>query len=239
MTRIETAGHSDRGSVRRENQDAWRAWTSGDGGRAILLVADGMGGHADGGLVAWLAVNRAEATLTAAADDPAAALADAIDAADRAVAGHRRSHHGRMAGTTLVAAVLDAGGRLSLANLGDSRAYRVGAGEVVQLTRDHSLAADEAHAGNPRAATLNRNVVTRALTGERLAPDLFADRLAPGEVLALCSDGVWDALDDARLAALLLGSESLATSVRAACDAAVAAGSTDNVTVVAARLLPD
>jgi len=238
MTRIETAGHTDKGSVRRENQDAWRAWTSGDGGRAVLLVADGMGGHADGGVVAWLAVDRAEATLAAAAD-PAGALAEAVAAADLAVAGHRQSHGGRMAGTTLVAAVLDATGRLSLANLGDSRAYRIDAGGAVQLTLDHSLAAEEARAGNPRAATLNRNVVTKALTGERFAPDLFAGELAPGAVLALCSDGVWDVLDDARLAALLLGTGSLADSVRAACDAAVAAGSTDNVTVVAARMQPD
>jgi PPM family protein phosphatase len=238
MTRIEVAGATDRGTVRRENQDAWRTWVSGDGGRAVLLVADGMGGHADGGLVAWLAVDRAESTLAGAAD-PGAALGEAVEAADAAVAGHREAHGGRMAGTTLVAAVVDTGGAVGIANVGDSRAYRIGAGVAVQLTLDHSLAAEEARAGNPRAAGLNRNVVTRAITGERAAPDLFETALAPGEVLALCSDGVWDALDDATLARLLGGAAGLAEAVTAACDAAIAAGSTDNVTVVAARLLPD
>ena len=235
MTGIEAAGFSDRGSVRRENQDAWRAWTSGDGGRAVLLVADGMGGHADGGLVAWLAVDRAEATLTGASD-PAGSLAAAVEAADVAVAGHRRAHGGRMAGTTLVAAVVGRGGQISLANLGDSRAYRITRRGAVQLTLDHSVQAEEARGGNPRASTLNRNVVTRALTGEGVRPDLFTGELAPGEVLALCTDGVWDAIGDVRLASLLLAPGGLAAAVRAACDAAIASGSTDNVTVVAARL---
>jgi protein phosphatase len=194
-----------------------------------------MGGHADGGLAAWLAVDRAEATLVTAAD-PASALADAVDAADRAVAGHRVAHGGRMAGTTLVAAVLTPAGRLRVANVGDSRAYRIQPAGVVQLTLDHSLTAEEARAGNPRAAGLNRNVVTRAISGEGAVADLFDSEVAPGGVVALCTDGVWDALDDAGLGSLLGGGGSLADAVRAACEAAVAAGSTDNVTVVAARL---
>ena len=238
MTRIETAGFSDRGSVRRDNQDAWRAWTAADGGRWVLLLADGMGGHADGALAAWLAMERAEATLTGAAD-PATELAAAVTAADRAVAAHRRAHAGRMAGTTLVAAVLGADGGVRVANVGDSRAYRIGAAGAVQLTRDHSEAADQARAGNPAAAGYSRNVVTRAVTGEGAHPDQFDSRLRPGEVLALCSDGVWDALDDSRLSRLLLDPAGLAEAVRGACQAAVAAGSTDNVTVVAARLQPD
>lgn len=234
--RLDLAAVSDRGTVRKENQDRWALRPLAGG--CALVLADGMGGHADGAIAAHLAVEAAAGHLTEAAD-PGAALEGAVAAAAGAVAAHRRAHSGAMSGTTLVLAVV-AGDRVRLANVGDSRGYRIRDGVAEQLTEDHSWIAEQVRDGrlNPERALHHpgRNMLTRALTGEPVDADLFSAELVAGDVLLLCSDGVWDAVDDARLAAAMSAGATLEAAVAGLCDHALAAGSTDNVTVVACRL---
>jgi serine/threonine protein phosphatase PrpC len=234
--RLELAAVSDRGTVRRENQDRWALRPLPQG--CALVLADGMGGHADGAIAAHLAVEAAVGHLLAAAD-PGAALGGAVAAAAGAVAAHRRAHRGAMSGTTLVLAVVG-GDTVRLANVGDSRGYRIRDGVAEQLTVDHSWIAEQVRDGriDPGRAVHHpgRNMLTRALTGEPVDADLFSAGLVPGDVVLLCSDGVWDAVDDVRLADSISRGASLEDSVAELCDRALAAGSTDNVTVVACRM---
>ena len=239
---VEMAAVSDRGGVRAENQDAAvLVELEGAPGGAALL-ADGMGGHPDGRLAADLAT-AAAADVLRGAEDPVGSLPAAVDAANMAIAERAvPDERGRSLGTTLVVAVVS-GGRASVANVGDSRAYLVRGGTAAQLSVDHSWVAEQVRAGllsedealrHPR-----RSRVTRALLGDPVEPDLYEVAMRPGDVLMLCSDGLWDSLPSRRIAELLGGGGPLDTVVGALVDAALDGGSTDNVTAVALRALPD
>lgn len=233
---LEIAASSDRGTVRQENQDAWRIVTLGAERGCALLVADGMGGHAGGREAAAAAVTAAEHVLSAA-EDAFVALDPSFQAADEAVLETRRG--GGVQGTTMVAAVIRARA-IRIGNVGDSRAYLLRDGEGAQLTTDHSAIEEQIHAGvisrSDAATAPGRNLLTRAVTGEGAAPDFFDATMDDGAVLVLCSDGLWGWLDVAQLSRLLTGPAALGSLVEHACDAALAAGSTDNVTIVACRL---
>lgn len=239
---VETAWVSDRGAVRAENQDSVLVIDLEAVPGCVLLVADGMGGHPDGRLAADIATAAAADTLEQA-PDPAAALVEAVAAANRAI-GERAvpDERGRSLGTTLVAAVVS-GGRASVANVGDSRAYLVRGAVATQLSVDHSWVAEQVRARiltedealrHPR-----RSRVTRALLGAPVEPDLFEVSLRTGDVLLLCSDGLWESLPASRIAELLGGDAPLDELVGALVDAALDAGSTDNVTATALRALSD
>jgi protein phosphatase len=239
---VEMAAVSDRGGVRAENQDAALLIELGNGTGCAVLVADGMGGHPDGRLAADLATAAAADTLRGAGD-PVSALPAAVDAANAAIAGHAvPDERGRSLGTTLVLAVVW-GGRASVANVGDSRAYLVRSGTATQLSVDHSWVAEQVRAGllsedealrHPR-----RSRVTRALLGAPVEPDLFEVAMRPGDLLVLCSDGLWDSLPAPRIAELVGAPGPLDALVGALVDAALDAGSTDNVTAAALRALAD
>jgi protein phosphatase len=144
-----------------------------------------------------------------------------------------------MCGTTLVLAVVGSD-RVRLANVGDSRAYRIREGVAEQLSRDHSWIAEQVRDGRLDADRAlhhpGRNMLTRALTGEPVDADLFDADLRTADVVLLCSDGVWDAVDDRLLAESMREGVELRQAAAALCDRALEAGSTDNVTVVACRI---
>ncbi|MGZ0236754.1 PP2C family protein-serine/threonine phosphatase, partial [Streptomyces sp. CPS1] len=125
------------------------------------------------------------------------------------------------AGTTLTA-LLWTGSRLALAHIGDSRAYLLRGGELYRFTRDHRV--------EPRSLLL-----LKALTGDAdPVPDLRLHEPLPGDRYLLCSDGLTEAVPDARIAELLGGGVGAEGTVRALVDAALAAGAPDNVTCVVA-----
>lgn len=235
--RVVAGGWSERGRHRRENQDRF-ALAEAAGGRLLVAVADGMGGHPSGAEAAW----RAVAALVSSALPEAAetALQQSYAAATAAVAELSRRLGGVVTGTTLVAALLDPSAMV-VANVGDSRAYRVRAGVAQQLTRDHTWVAAEVASGrlDERAAARDprRNVLLRAVTGDLVGVDVDSvEGLQPGDALVLCSDGVWAVLDDATLAEVLGESDDVEEAARRLCGAALDAGSTDNVTAVVCRV---
>ena len=238
---LDIAAVSDIGSVRAENQDAWSIHPVSDQRPgAVLILADGMGGHADGAIASYLAVTASTQTLQNSAD-PHEALLVAVQQANVAIAQRRAEHGGPVSGTTLVAAVVT-DFRATVANVGDSRAYLIRAGSAQQVTADHSWVAEQVRAGllPPEAATSDarRNLLTRALTGEPVQADGFHLDLAVGDVIVLCSDGAWDVIGGEGLAGRFAVDRDLLEACETAVDDSITGGSTDNVTVVACRILP-
>jgi serine/threonine protein phosphatase PrpC len=239
---LEIAGITERGPVRAQNQDVWDAMVGGDGRTAALVLADGMGGHKGGLESAEAAVGAAIAVLLGHGreEDPAAMLVRAVAAANDAVAAARDVIGGNP-GTTLVLAIIK-GKHASIANVGDSRAYLISGSGAVQVTHDHSWAAGQVRLGALSAEEARhhpkRNLIERAVMGDPVEADIFEVDASPGDVLVLCSDGVWEPLSDQALGAIVSAKDPLGVALTRACDAALAGGGTDNVTMVAARWLP-
>ncbi len=244
---IELGSATDVGLVRARNEDALLAMPLA-GGAALLAVADGMGGHAGGEVASSTALVALGQTLRAAtvpadARGRASLLDRAVRAANDAVCAAAASQGLGGMGTTLVCALVDESGDAVLANVGDSRAYGVSPYGAELLTRDHSLVSDLVREGKltelQARAHPYRNVITRALgTHPAVEVDTFPDvRLAGGELLVLCSDGVSGYVEVADLPALL----DDVTSARQAAERLVAIalqrGGQDNATAVVARLV--
>ncbi|HEY8339094.1 MAG TPA: Stp1/IreP family PP2C-type Ser/Thr phosphatase [Egibacteraceae bacterium] len=239
--RVAVAGRSDVGRLRDGNEDAWFI------GRRVMVVADGLGGHAAGEVASRLAVEqlaaldeRADASWADDVDSARAALREAIEAANRTVRQAAAADLARAGmGTTVTAAVV-VGDRLCLGHVGDSRAYLLRDGALRQLTEDHSHVAELVRAGQitPAEARVHphRAVITRALgledTVEVDTPE--PEPLAPGDVVLLCSDGLTEPLTDEAIAQLIAGVDDPDRACAVLVDAANAAGGPDNITVVVA-----
>ncbi len=182
----------------------------------LIAVADGMGGHERGEVASQLAIETLFAqfynheTPLPTPDSMAGTLQEAFQRAnirimEEAVQGDGRS--GSL-GTTMVAAVVQ-GDNLTVANVGDSRAYLVRAERATQITKDHSLVAEQVASGvmtEEEAKYSNyRNVITRAL-GQRpkVEADIFELRLLPEDRVVLLSDGVHGSVEPDDIAAIVL-----------------------------------
>jgi protein phosphatase len=241
--RLEAAGATDRGR-RDANEDAFLV----DPAAGLFLVADGLGGLAHGEVASRLAVETVAAALAdpgGGIDRPAPALRRAVEAANQAIFRTSRSDFSVSMGSTLVG-LLRAGQALTLASVGDSRAYRYREGAITQLSEDHSLVMDlvrQGHMTREEAAhSPERHILSRALgLDDTVVVDIVPVPLRPGDVFLLCSDGLTGVMADAGLARLLArsGSGDLPRSCRRLIDAALDARSGDNITVVLVRVLPD
>jgi len=201
-------GISDVGLRRRENQDTYAIEKMG--GLLCTVVCDGMGGANAGQTASVLAIMTYLRELRARIGGETApqalrdACADSVAAANLEVYRHsvEDANCGGM-GTTLVSAVSYPGGAV-LCNVGDSRAYHIGAEGITRITRDHSVVENLIQSGDitPEEARThpNRNLITRALGPERaILCDTFEVAFAPGELLLLCSDGLVVTLTDAEM----------------------------------------
>lgn len=227
---------SDRGRVRPDNEDAVLL----DPALGLAVVADGMGGYNAGEVAARLCCETVRAAL--AADDPEALstprerLQRAIVEANRAVFERALLQPSlRGMATTVVAALLGPH-RVTVAHVGDSRLYRLRQGQLVQLTRDHSLVQEHIDAGllapEMGRSMDYRNLVTRAVgIGPHVELDVAEFDLQAGDTLLLCSDGLTDLLTDAELAHLLCQGGPLQGAAQRLVEAANAAGGRDNVSV--------
>lgn len=236
-------GGSDIGLVRPDNEDAWLC----DPERGLFIVADGMGGHVAGERASHLAIETLDATLSAEHLRAACAegeeavrtlLCDAMVQTNAAILQLADEHpEWSGMGTTAVIAVLD-GQRLYVANVGDSRAYLVHGERAVSLTRDHSVAAmlvanDMLDRAEMREHPL-RNRLTMVLGADYpLDPAFIAQTLQPGERIILCSDGLWDMLEDSDIAQIVYYSANPREAAYSLITAADDAGGRDNTTVVA------
>lgn len=236
----EAAGATDVGRLRGGNEDDYRLDTAS----GVFLVADGMGGHAAGEVASGLVTRTVAETLIAAVE----AGEPASDALPRAVAlAHRQildccddDPRTRGMGTTLTCAVLESDGSCSVAHIGDSRLYLLRDGGLAQVTHDHTWVQQEVDAGRLAGSKARRHalshILTRVLTDD-LEPnaDFLKTRVAPGDTLLLCTDGLYNMLPDDVIAGLL--GDDPGVAVRALIERANAAGGADNITVVIVRVL--
>ena len=230
---MKISGITDRGRVRRENQDAFYTW-QGDG-VALGVVCDGMGGAQAGNVASAIAAQRFVEVLSDMPGQPPQRMKRALELANTAVFQRSRSDPScRGMGTTLVAAFAKED-VAHILNVGDSRCYHLSAGSVRQVSRDHSLVEELVALGRitPEQARVhpNRNIITRALgTEHQIQGDLFVVELRPGDRLLLCSDGLSNEVEDRELLSLMAPTleESCQNLLRQALDR----GAPDNVTVV-------
>jgi len=230
---IQTAVHTLAGR-RPINQDAV-AVQDLPGGRKLLALADGMGGHQAGEVASRKALEALSDALAAGATLDAAVKA--ANAAVHSAALDREDWQGM--GTTLVA-LLQTGTRYEIASVGDSRAYRIDTAGIRQVTSDHSVAAEATRAGADQAeiaASPWRNAVTRAIgTAPAVEVDVFGpfDCTVPHTVV-LCSDGLYRVVSNQRIRDHVYGAGDLAAAVWRLAREALDGGSTDNISVIVAR----
>ena len=233
------AARSDIGLGRySNNQD------SGYAGPHLLVIADGMGGHAAGDVASSTAIARLVALDDAAAGggDALARLTQALteanqDLRDRVAA--EPSLHGM--GTT-VTAILSSGNKLALAHIGDSRGYLLRDGRLTQITHDHTFVqtlVDEGRLTEEEARNHpQRNLITRVLTGERDdTPDLSVRDAKPGDTYLLCSDGLTGVVSEETLTEVLGEGTDVALRAEQLIDLALKGGASDNVTCIVADVI--
>jgi serine/threonine protein phosphatase PrpC len=244
---VEYADVSDVGH-REDNQD--RAAVAANEGSALLVAIDGMGGHADGARAAEIGrkvMLEGFAAESHPVFDPLGFLHLSLGRAHQAVveAGRTMPMEHRPRATCAVCLVQD--GAAYWAHLGDSRVYHIRNGMLVERTRDHThveqllregmIREDEIH-GHPM-----RNYVDRCIGGEAAQPEMSLSLRKPlqvGDVLLVCTDGVWANLRDAEIAGFFRpDAATLAQALADLVEHAVGASSphSDNATAAALRWL--
>ena len=239
--RISIFAATDPGLVRGGNED------SSFHGTTVLAVADGLGGHQAGEVASATAIDviaPLDGRAFASPEEAREALVDAVLEGNRAVLEQAMSDSAFWGmGTTMTAAVVVGDRWLQLAHVGDSRAYLVRPGEGLrQLTSDQTVVGELVRRGQltreEAAHHPERSVLTHAVG---LDPDLEVEtppplELQPGDQVLLCSDGLTDAIDDARIPEILQAHEDGQAACQALIDAANAAGGPDNITVALLRV---
>jgi protein phosphatase len=257
---IVVVGATDVGQVREHNEDHLlvgdldsklpvdvdQPWAGPCDRGPLLVVCDGMGGVEGGEIASELAakVMWREMKKTPDTRDPevfARLLRRAVRVANHDVHAMARREPGlRGMGTTLSAAGIVAD-RLILATVGDSRAYVLRSGSLVQVTRDQSLHSALIAAGHTanEAASAGGAILQALGVGEDVEPSLSIIELRRGDRVLLCSDGLHGLVGDPALALLLSEPHTVGEAVRLLIAAARAAGGSDNITAVVCAVAGD
>lgn len=249
--RVAVAAESD-AAGRAENQDIAMALALPSAGGAgpsedfLLLVADGMGGEPAGDVASGIASRTVRDEFPALpSGDLGQAMKQAFRRANDAIYREAEADSTRTGmGTTLTAALLQ-GRYATIAHVGDSRAYLLRGDGLTQVTRDHSLVQDEAAAGRvSKSAARNdprRNILTHSVGGsarlDSKLPSIFELTLLPGDRLLLCTDGLYDVLDDVDLRRALSVADP-GEAVRTLVQLAKERNTQDNATAVVAAAIP-
>ena len=235
MLRVaEQYAESDTGRQRSANEDSYFARAP------VFVVADGMGG-AQAGEVASSVAAEAFEPGNAGDESPESYLRGVAEAANARIHELSQEDSSRSGMGTTLTAVLVQGDEISIAHVGDSRAYLYRDGELKRLTSDHSLVEELRRQGRLTEAQAaehpQRSIITRALGPE---PTVNVDTMSyparPGDVFLLCSDGLTTMLPDDRIATVLAQNHDLRAAGKTLIREANAAGGRDNITAVAFRL---
>lgn len=253
--RIDSGGATDVGRVRTNNEDCFRIVTALN----LFVLSDGMGGEAHGEIASALAVETVVKHCQDAEANPAARvlgqtqpgwsaktkrLSTALHLANKNIFKSAEEHpdqHGM--GATLTAAWID-GARLSIAHVGDSRAYLLRGGTLLQLTRDHSLVAEQVRRGMLTVAEAEesdmQSVLLRALGAQpEIEVDAEEHLLFPRDVLILCSDGLTRMVPEPEIAGVLQAETNPTRAAEELVSLANERGGPDNITIVVVRLDKD
>jgi len=227
------AARSDVGLVRQENQD------SGYAGPHLLVVADGMGGHAAGDVASSIAIGEMVSLdgESPGADEALDLLAETLRAANTELReAVQRQPELKGMGTT-VTALLRTGNKIAVAHIGDSRAYLLRDGTLTQITHDHSFVQSLIDEGRITEAEAEghpqRSLVTRVLTGqEDDEPDLAMREAHIGDRYLVCSDGLSGFVARDTIQEILLKAQPPGATADLLVELALRAGAPDNVTCI-------
>ena len=241
-------GITDRGVVRKNNQDVFLCEDIRLINAALLVVCDGMGGAKSGNIASAMAAqvfrDSIFENLDVFGDNDALALQMKIAAAHANSAVHEKSLNDPDCsgmGTTIVAAIVKADSAIVL-NVGDSRAYKISRTDgIEQITKDHSFVGEMVYKGEITKEEArrhpNKNLITRAIgTSETVIADTFIVSIKESDRLLLCSDGLSNMVDDDHLCQEVLKTDEMALCCEELIKAAVVAGAPDNVTAALIRI---
>lgn len=252
VMRAIASGLTDVGLQRDHNEDSYAVLSEYD----LFIVADGMGGHRAGDVASRLATesmadffrstSREDATwpfhFDTSMSEEENRLVAGIRVANRQIYDRStRSRDCAGMGTTIVGALFSRKkNRIYVGHVGDSRAYRVRAGAIQQLTRDHSLFNDYIMAmpelTEEQRAELPKNVITRALgMNDKVDVDLVSDEPRLGDVYLLCSDGLSGMLSDEQIRDIVMSTADVPEMCRRLVAKANDHGGEDNITVLVIR----
>ena len=251
---VQFGAHSDTGCVRENNEDCFGLAPE----IGLFVLSDGMGGLVYGEVASRLTIDTVLTHCREAGRNSGVPLlgsyfpevsavsnrlASAIRLANERVYGTAQENApGQAMGATVVAVQCD-GERMSIAHVGDSRAYRLRCGALEQLTQDHSLVAEEVRQGRmtqqEAGCSTLQNVLIRALgVGEGVDVDVTEELLMDGDAVLLCSDGLTRELSDAQIAGVLSEGDAPAIAAGRLVELAKQAGGNDNITAIVLRKMP-
>jgi PPM family protein phosphatase len=254
FVQIASGGASDVGRVRTNNEDCFRIVAP----LQLFVLSDGMGGEAHGEVASALAVETVTkhclegrenhsaplfGEVQASLSDQAKRLASAAHLANKRIFDAAEGHlEQRGMGATLTAAWID-GTKLSVAHVGDSRAYLLRSGTLQQLTSDHSLVAEQVRRGIITAAEAEesqmQSVLIRALGAQpEVEVDVEEHTLFVRDILILCSDGLTRMVTEPEIAGALQAETNPTRAAEKLVALANEYGGADNVTVIVIRLEP-
>ena len=242
---------SDVGKRREKNEDSFLANEQID----LFVVADGMGGHSGGEYASRLAVKTIEDIIETLENDPNVTLQKDADvrpgdykswlsysiqvASNKVYEKAKKEPSLKGMGTTTVA-ILFRKSRAFIANVGDSRGYRVRKNKIAQITKDHSLVEEQLDAGMLSRDEVKehkfKNIITRSVGfQDDVEVDVYSRQVEEGDVFLLCSDGLSNLVDEKDMQEVVS-----ANSLKEAChhliDIANERGGDDNITVILVRV---
>jgi protein phosphatase len=248
---IEAYGATDVGRKRDRNEDSFLI----DRDLGLFVVADGMGGHAGGGIASRLAVDTIQSVLAEAKraspqmfqisptieEGPAKdRLREAVEAACARIFQEAQANPPLLGMGTTVTSALVLGRHIYLGHVGDSRCYLVRRGRIFQISEDHSLVNEQLKAGamTPDEARHSRfrNIITRSVGfEEEVLVDLVGIEAEDGDQLILCCDGLTNLVEDDEILEVV-DRTPLADVPKRLIAIANDRGGDDNITVIAVRL---
>lgn len=229
---------TDVGKVRPHNEDAVQIFEQE--GLLVMVVADGMGGHASGDVASFMAIEYIkeqfeQGLLIDSKEEASSWVAHVLEQVNSDILDYAHEYDAKNMGTTMVIAVITEA-FISVANIGDSRAYLYAFDSLRQLTKDHTFVRELVEKGqiSERAAKLHpqKNVINKALgTSETLEFDALTLENYEADAILLCTDGLTGLVDDGEISTVLKSDLSTDEKVKTLIDSANSQGGRDNISI--------
>jgi protein phosphatase len=253
--RIQVGARTDLGRKRGNNEDSYKLVPELN----LFILSDGMGGEAHGEVASNIAVETIAAhclspekqggepanssELRAELNEKSNRLVSSIVAANKEIYDSAQKHPAQRGMGATVVAIWVNETKVSVAHVGDSRAYLLRSGELIQLTQDHSLVAEQLRRGiitrEQAEKSDMQSVLIRALGIEpEVQVDAEEQVLMEGDILVLCSDGLSRMVSDVEIASTLLTNSEVQQAADRLVDLANEYGGEDNISVVVVRVGP-
>jgi len=235
---MKVAAISDRGLVRSNNEDSYLV----DLNHGLLVVCDGMGGHNGGEVASAIAVETISQIFSSSGEELPGRLVLALEKANTAILNSAQQDpalHGMGTTATLAAFEDDI---MYVAHIGDSSLYMVQNGKFRKVTRDHTLAQQLLMEGRLKPEEMRSNpynhILTRALgVEENVNIDRYQEKVHPGDLILLCSDGLSDKVSEGEMLEVLQEtSSSLEQAAQGLLERALKHGGSDNITIILSRI---